>query len=538
MFREHSIAPHPSHVRTTRAFFGASFAVTTVMLMAAPTGTANDQTGNNAEPASRSQPNIVFMLSDDMGWGEPGFNGGDPALTPNIDRLAGSGVSLTQFYTHSVCAPTRGALMTGRYAFRTWMDWRSEDFGKPSYLAKLNLTLAVNERGEQTRRIHALASDEQTIAESLRDAGYFTSLSGKWHCGEWLPEHLPMGQGFDHQYGHYAWGIDYNNYTIPHNAPARYAVFDWHRNQQPLNENGYSTDLIANEVVRILSQQSDEKPFFLYVPFNAVHGPIEQVPRYTDKYPARQAALKCLDDAVGRIVGAVDQGGFGDNTLVVFANDNGGLTEELNRPYRGTKNTTFEGGVRVPCVMRWSGRITPGSTNNGMMHIVDMLPTLASLGGGQLDGSHQIDGLDMGPTLFAGVKSPRDEIIFEVTGSVRLPTIRSGDYKLMGEMLYDIINDPYETTDVAANHPEIVARLAARLAQAASERPPMGAKTLLMDPPLPYVYGQAENATAPQWLIDNINKVRATQPSEWATGTTPWPQAPQGASMTYTGDGR
>ncbi|MBV10228.1 MAG: hypothetical protein CMN21_13535, partial [Rubinisphaera sp.] len=256
-----------------------------------------------------SRPNIVFMLSDDMGWAEPGFNGGDPELTPNIDRLRNDGVSLTQFYAHSVCAPTRAAIMTGKYAFRTWSDWRSEDFGKPSYLAKLNLTLAKNERGEETRRIHALDTNERTVAEYLRDVGYFTAITGKWHCGEWLPEHLPMGQGFLHQYGHYAWGIDYNNYTIPHNAPARFAVYDWHRNQQPIQEQGYTTDLIANEATRLIAEQKQDRPFFIYVPFNAVHGPIEEVPRYTDQYPARQAALKCLDDAIGRIVAAVDQHG-------------------------------------------------------------------------------------------------------------------------------------------------------------------------------------------------------------------------------------
>ncbi|MBT3481743.1 MAG: sulfatase-like hydrolase/transferase, partial [Opitutales bacterium] len=177
-----------------------------------------------------SRPNIVFMLADDMGWNEVGFNGGNPELTPNMDRLRADGLKLTQFYSHAVCAPTRAAFLTGRFAFRTWSDWRSEDFGKPSYLEKLDLTLPINERGEETRRIHALDTNERTIAEALRDVGYRTSLVGKWHCGEWLPEHLPMGQGFATQYGHYAWGIDYNNYTIPHNAPARYAVYDWHRN--------------------------------------------------------------------------------------------------------------------------------------------------------------------------------------------------------------------------------------------------------------------------------------------------------------------
>ena len=114
----------------------------------------------------------------------------------------------------------RAAFLTGRYAFRTWSDWRSEDFGKPSYLEKLGLQLAFNERGEATRRIHALDTNERTIAEALKEAGYYTAILGKWHLGEWLPEHLPMGQGFDYQYGHYAWGIDYYNKTIVHNAPA------------------------------------------------------------------------------------------------------------------------------------------------------------------------------------------------------------------------------------------------------------------------------------------------------------------------------
>lgn len=493
-----------------------------------------------AEDAAATAPNIVLMLSDDMGWAEPGFNGGNPELTPHIDRLASQGVRLTQFYAHSVCAPTRGALLSGRYAFRNWMDWRSEDFGKPSYLAKLNLTLAHNERGEPTRRIHALDSAERTIAEALSEVGYFTAITGKWHCGEWLPEHLPMGQGFQHQYGHYAWGIDYNHYTIPHNAPARFAVYDWHRNQQPLYEQGYTTDLIANEVVRLLSDRSADadKPFFIYVPFNAVHGPIEEVPRYTDQYPARQAALKCLDDAVGRIVGAVDQHGFTDNTLVIFANDNGGLTEDLNKPYRGTKNTTFEGGVRVPCVMRYPPKIKPDSTNDGMMHVVDLLPTFASLAGASLEQPLPLDGFNMLPTIFDGQPSPRTEIIFEVAGSVRLPTIRSGDFKLMGEMLFNVVEDPSETTDVAAKHPEIVKRLTDKLAEAAKQRPPMGEKTLLMDPPLPYVYGIEENAKAPQWLKDIVDGIRAAQPQSWPDGTTPWPQAPQGATIIYTGDGR
>jgi arylsulfatase A-like enzyme len=495
----------------------------------------------SAAPVDGSKPNIIVMLADDMGWNEPGFNGGDPAITPHIDALRASGVSLQQFYVHAVCAPSRAAFLTGRYAFRTWSDWRSEDFGKPSYLAMLDMELAKNPEGEETRRIHALDTNERTIAEVLKDAGYFTSIAGKWHCGEWLPEHLPMGQGFMHQYGHYGWGIDYNNKTIPHNAPARFAVYDWHRNQKPLWEPGYSTDLIANEAVRVISDHRmtrEKQPLFMYVAFNAVHGPLEEIPRYTDRYEKRQAALKCLDDAIGRIVNAVDESGFADNTLVIFANDNGGLTEEMNAPYRGTKNTNYDGGVRVPFVMRWPGKIAPNSTHEGMVHITDLYNTFATLGGGSLEQERPLDGKNMTESFFAGAPSPRDEIIFEVSGSVRFPAVLKGQYKLIGKELFDLKNDPSEKTDVASKHPDIVKELTAIVDKAGKERPPLTGMDRLMSPALPWVYGQEENATAADWIKVEVEKVRATQPKTWAPGETPWPQAPKDGKIIYTGDGR
>jgi arylsulfatase A-like enzyme len=486
-------------------------------------------------------PNIVFILADDLGWNEVGFNGGDKALTPNIDQLRNEGMSLTQFYVHAVCGPSRSALLTGRYPFRTWTDWRTEDFGKPSYLEKLGMELKKNKDGEETRRIHALATEERTIAEALKEQGYFTSISGKWGCGEWLPEHLPMGQGFDHQYGHYAWGIDYNNYTIPHNAPVRFAVYDWHRNQKPLNEQGYATDLIANEVVGLLANHKQEqgtKPFFYYVPFNAVHGPLEEIPRYRDIYSKRYAAIKCLDDAVGRIVGALDQYGFKENTLIVFTNDNGAIRDSMNAPYRGTKNTNYEGGVRVPCILNWPGKIQPGSSNDGLMHITDFYNTLINIGGGTLDQERKPDGMDMTKVILEGVESPRDEIVFEVSGSVRLPSIRKGDYKLTGSELYNIIEDPSEKNDLAAMHPELFAQLQKRVEVIGQERPPMPTLDLLMSPALPWVYGQQENAQAPEWVKEIMLKVRETQPKSWPEGKTPWPQAPKDGKIIYTGDGR
>ena len=487
-----------------------------------------------ASPAG-SRPNIVFILADDMGWAQPGFNGGNPQLTPHLDRLASEGLRLNEFYTHSVCAPTRAAFLTGRYAFRTWSDWRSEDFGKPSYLAKLGLQLAFNDRGEPTRRIHALDTSERTIAEALREAGYFTSLIGKWHLGEWLPEHLPMGQGFEHQYGHYAWGIDYYTKTIVHNAPARFAVYDWHRNQQPVQEPGYTTDLLAAEAVRLIAaRKQDKRPFFLYVAFNAVHGPLNPPPGFAgdpdDPLAIRHAMLQRLDDGVGRISQALDEYGFRDNTLFIFTNDNGPVLEELSRPFRGTKNTTFEGGVRQPAIVRWPGHTQPGTSRDGLMFIADFFPTFVTLAGGTHEQQRPIDGLDMTSMLFAGKESPRTEIIYDVAGSVRLPTIRRGDYKLMGDALYDIRQDPGERSNVAAQHPELVATLKARVSDVGQERPPLGDKPLVMDPPLPYVYGLNEQTDVPNWLIQAVEAVRARQPQEWAPGETPWPKAPVGAN--------
>lgn len=490
-----------------------------------------------AEPTAStkgSRPNIVFVLADDMGWAQPGFNGGKAKLTPNMDSLAAEGMRLNEFYTHSVCAPTRAAFLTGRYAFRTWSDWRSEDFGKPSYLAKLGLELAHNERGEPTRRIHALDTEERTVAEALQESGYFTALLGKWHLGEWLPEHLPMGQGFEHQYGHYAWGIDYYSKTIVHNAPARYAVYDWHRNQKPIQEDGYTTDLIAAEAERVIAaRKSDDRPFFMYVAFNAVHGPLNTPPGFDgdqeDPMAIRDAMLESLDTALGRIHAAIDEHGFRDNTLFIFANDNGPVLEEMSKPFRGTKNTTFEGGVRQPAIVRWPGHTQPGATKDGMMFIADFFPTFISLAGGNHAQERDVDGIDMSSMLFEGGESQRNEIVFDVSGSVRLPTIRSGDFKLMGDALYNIKEDPSESTDIAAKHPDLVAKLRSRVTEVGEQRPPLGDKPLLMDPPLPYVYGLNEQQEVPAWLIEAVDEIRAEQPSDWAPGETPWPKAPKGA---------
>ena len=264
------------------------------------------------------------------------------------------------------------------------------------------------------------------------------------------------------------------------------------------------------------------------VAYNAVHGPLNVPERYKH-LDARDAMLKALDDGVGEILHALDIHGIRDNTLLVFTNDNGPVLEEMSKPYRGTKNTTFEGGVRSPAIVRWPGHTEAGSTNNGMMFVADWFSTFISIAGASHKQATSVDALDMQAMLFQGKESPRDEVVYDVVGSVRLPTIRKGDYKLMGDALYNIVEDPSETTDIAAQHPDLVAKLKARVDAVGAERPPLGDKPLLMDPPLPYVYGIEENQNPPQWLKDHVDAIRAAQPQSWAPGETPWPKAPQGA---------
>jgi arylsulfatase A-like enzyme len=238
------------------------------------------------------------------------------------------------------------------------------------------------------------------------------------------------------------------------------------------------------------------------------------------------ATLKILDEGVGRILTALEQKGLTRNTLVIFTNDNGGLTEESNRPLRGKKDTNWEGGIRVPALLRWPGVIEPGSTSHGLMHMTDFYPTLIQLAGGSLAQELPLDGFDMTKMLLQRQPSPRDEIIFEVAGSVRVPAIRQGDYKLVGHELFNLALDPSETTDLAALHPQIVARLKARLKAASHERPPLGEKTALMVPPLPYIYGELENQNPPQWLIEVVEARRRQQPQTLPPGVTPWPKPP------------
>ena len=405
------------------------------------------------------QPNIVVFLSDDVGWGQVGFQGGD-VTTPNLDRLADEGILLENFYVQPACTPTRASLLTGRYPLRTGTVVRFSKTG-------------------------GMLEDERTLADALGEAGYYTAIVGKWHLGNWEKKFLPMQRGFHLQYGSYNGVLDY--YTRK-----RGKRYDWHRNEQPIREEGYVTNLIGAEAARVIENRPKDKPLFLYVPFTAVHPPLsapqETVGKYLPRYASLDpkiamrnatldAMLEVMDTNIGKILEAFEREGMREDTLVIFLNDNGGAGMEANRPLHGGKSSYWEGGLRVPALANWPGRLKP-SRVSGLMHAVDLYPTLVKLGGGSLDQPLPLDGIDMWPTIVKGRPSPRTELVHS------LDVLRQGDWKFIDESatyhrwhagkdhLYNIAEDPYEATNLATKRPEIVARMKARLAEVQSwERP-------------------------------------------------------------------
>ena len=428
-----------------------------------------------ADEGTDTRPNILVFLSDDMGWGQPGFNGGTEVATPNMDRLANEGVKLTQFYVQPVCSPTRASLMTGRYAWKNGMELRTENAASNGMLL-----------------------DERTIAEALRDAGYATWMVGKWHLGQWRQEHLPLQRGFDHHYGFYSARVD--SFTL-----RRAVILDWHRNGRPVVESGYSTFLLADEAVQLIERHEGNRPFFLYMAFGAVHVPYDAPDEYIVEYLhlshyKQRAMLAAMDVAMGQVMDALDRKGVLDNTLIVFLNDNGGLVEAgENEPYRGLKGSYFEGGIRVPAALRWPGHIPSGSESDALLHVVDLFPTFARLAGAASVAGLPLDGLDAWETIAEGAESPREEVVHS------LDVIRVGDWKLIEQdaqyyswesealRLYNINEDPYEKTNLADSEAEKIAELRERLAYHRPFARDGEAFQEIPDFP-PVVYGAEENA--------------------------------------------
>lgn len=420
--------------------------------------------------AASPQPNIVFLLIDDLGFADVGFNGGRDIQTPYIDALARDGTILGAHYAQPVCSPTRAALLTGRYPTRTGVY----SVVRPG--AGWGLPLA-----------------ERTLAQALRDAGYQTALTGKWHLGESTPAYRPRARGFDHQYGHYFGMIDFFTHR---RGPDR----DWYRNEVPLQEEGYSTELIANEACRVIASRDPAKPLFLYVPFNGVHSPLQVPESYLAPYGhlsgnrrIMAGMLAAVDHAVGRIVAALAAAGLRENTLIVFASDNGGPLRYSNDngPLRDGKDTLYEGGVRVCAFAHWPGRIPAGARVEEPTHMIDWYPTLVRLAGGSLAQPLPLDGQDIWPVLTAGAKSPHESLL--LARSPDLVALRMGDWKLIlprtadasgasrrpGRQpsaieLYNLATDLGETTNLASGEPARVALLRSRLETLMRDAAPEG----------------------------------------------------------------
>ena len=434
-----------------------------------------------------NRPNIVFILVDDLGFKDVGYQGGH-IKTPNIDRMAREGTSLDQFYVQPVCSPTRSSLMTGRYPIRC------------------GLQVGVVRPWAQ----HGLPLQERTMADALKETGYTTAICGKWHLGHLSSQYLPTSRGFDHQYGHYNGALDYFTHI-------RDKGLDWHRNDQPLQEEGYATDLIANESVRIIKEHDISRPLFLYVPFNAVHSPFQAPQSYIDIYKhitnkrrrIYAAMVTCMDDAIGRIIQALQERGMRRNTLIFFCSDNGGVNSAgSNGLLRGQKGQLYEGGIRVPAFVFWPGMVKAGAVVKEPLHIVDMYPTLLKLAGARLEQPLPIDGKDAWATITAGKSSPHKEILHNVTSVTG--AIRQGDWKLVynGNIgannpgpvdkkvfeLFNIAEDPYERNNLAEKYPQKFKELKRRLEYYAKEAVPPNIPPNKMpkDFKVPKVWGHPE----------------------------------------------
>ena len=474
-----------------------------------PTGPTQEVPWARAPAAERSadpRPNVVLIVADDLGWNDLSFNGGGIAggtvPTPHINGLAAQGVNFVNGYAgQGTCAPSRAMLMTGRYGSRfgfeytpmpagmdTAVKMMTEGRNPPSYWPEVSRDIRYEEKG--------LPAEEDSLAEVLKRAGYYTAHIGKWHLGRENGS-APQDQGFD-QSLLMASGLhgDPGDPNIV-NAKLDYDPIDrflWagmkyaarYNGGPAFRPRGYLTEYYTDEAVKVIENNRD-RPFFLYLAHWAPHTPLQALRKdydalghiadHTERVYA--AMIRGLDREVGRVLGALEAEGLADNTVVIFTSDNGGAgyvgLDDLNKPYRGWKITNFEGGIHVPFFVRWPSGLPQGSTFEAPVHHFDIFATVAEAAGAAL--ARPIDGVSLLPFARGTRAAERPhETLFWRAGAYR--TVRHGDWKLavdpVGEQtwLFDLARDPGERHNVAANHPEVVADLKIRLAAHDAEMVP------------------------------------------------------------------
>jgi arylsulfatase A len=403
-------------------------------------------------------PNVILIVADDLGWGDVGFNGRTEWSTPVLDGLAKSGTRLNRCYTAApICAPSRGAFLTGKYTIHSGVATNADD----------------------------LPSDQVTIAEALKPAGYATGLFGKWHHGrppQGRSDYVhPLDQGFDEFFG----------YTDATAAWEKFPKQLWQgRAKVPVS--GYADDLFTDRALDFVDRHK-EKPFFLYVALVATHftvaAPSEEAQRFAGKLPepdpehaisANYAGMVArLDRNVGRILERLDQLKLTNDTLVVFTSDNGATFEhgnqgasatlDSNKPFRGQKRTLWEGGVRVPGVVSWPGRIAPGGVSQDLVHLTDLLPTFVAAAGAAVDPSWRVDGKNLLPVWLGKEAAPERTLFWEWRAEgADLTAAMRGDFKLVVTRggkpeLFNVATDPAERRDVSALHSELAENLKSEL---------------------------------------------------------------------------
>lgn len=415
-----------------------------------------------------AKPNILYIVADDLGWGDVGFHGSD-IKTPTLDKLAHEGAALDQFYVQPMCTPTRAALLTGRYPLR---------YGLQSFVI-------IPEQS------YGIPLDEKLLPQVLKEAGYSTAIVGKWHLGHADQKLWPRQRGFDYQYGAMIGEIDYFTHKV-------HGVTDWYRNNRRLEEPGYVTTLLGQDAVRYIDKYDPAKPMFMYLAFTAPHTPYQVPQEYLDRFksipdPNRRAyaaMISAMDDQIANVLAALQKKGMRDNTLVVFHSDNGGVKSATfagqietkgalpasNGPFREGKGSLYEGGTRAVALANWPGHIRPQKVEQPL-HVVDMLPTLAARAGASTNGTQPLDGVDVWKTISEGAPSPRKEIVYNV--EMFRGAVRQGDWKLVWRTtlpakleLFNIANDPGEAKDLSAENPQIVTDLQKRIDGLAKEMKP------------------------------------------------------------------
>ena len=397
--------------------------------------------GKVTSAAGREIPNIVVIVSDDQGYADSScYEHPKEVSTPAIDRLADDGVRFTNGYASGyVCAPTRAGLLTGRYQQR---------FG--FYTAGDSRT--------------GMPTSEITVADVLRKKGYATAIIGKWHVGI-EPEYRPLRRGFDEFYGFLGHGAhDYFDLSITSEHNSIY------RNHKPINDTGYLTDNLAREAVSFI-ERHQKRPFFLYLPFNAVHWPLQALQKHIDQFNTGDknrdiylAMLVCMDEAIGRVLDALKRTGLDDNTLIIFFSDNGGAQKNFanNGKLRDYKQTVYEGGIRVPFIVRWPDRLPKGLVCHKPVISLDVMPTVCAAAGAELPDDRVYDGRNMLTAVLNRSAKPLHKALFWYDGTDQW-AVRVGKWKLLSRKgsleLYDLESDISEKNNLREQNPQIVKRL-------------------------------------------------------------------------------